>query len=427
MVPDRSKESINVLVVSSKYPPEYAGSGLRAHNTYRRLSQKYGISFDVLTSSVTFNDCRSYTCDGVSVLRIARKLGVPQASADGLDRSSGVAGLMPKPALVRINYLAEAFSVFRFLLARRGHYDLFHIFGSVAVTSTAISFARMFRVPFLVEMTSGRTSPHPSEPWIVKWLWGGRLPDFSRIVCISEWLRQICQDHGYVENVWCRPNPVDETRFFPEPERKADYRRRHTRFRDNDVVLCYIAKFMPSKNQLFLIEMARRLPERFKLIIIGPVVDSGPLASRDRRYFDQIMAAIDEHGLHERVQVVPEFVERPEEYMKSSDIYVFPSTMEGLGTPILEAIACGVPVVANRMEGITDQWIEQSQSGYVASLDPEDFAAKVVAAERIDEAALMRQSRKILEVASTEVIDQQYWELLQEARDKSPSKAAQSV
>ena len=404
---------LRVLVVSSKYPPEYSGSGLRAHSTYTRLSEKFGVEFDVLAGSVQFNDSVSYALDGVPVRRVAGKL-LPANRQPGL--GSTLARVVPAPIVRRMNYLSEAFAVFRFLRPRHQKYDVFHVFGNVATTSAAISFAKASHIPLVVEMTSDRSSPHGWEPWIIGKLWGARLPDRSRIVCISERLRHMCEKHDYVENVWSRPNPIDEAKFFPEPDRRPDYRRRYTKFGDEDVVLSYVAKVMPSKNQRFLIEVLGHLPSRFKLVLAGPVTDSGPLSSRDNRYLESIHEAIASRRLQNRIQVIPEFVEA-HEVVKASDVYLFPSINEGLGTPVIEAIACGVPVVANLMEGITDQWIQEGESGFLSALDSEAFASKVESAAKIPRDTLLRKSQEILDIASAEVIDRQYWELLQEVRD----------
>ena len=43
---------MKVLVISSKYPPEYSGSGLRAHNTYLRLLEKYAVKNSYLSDAV---------------------------------------------------------------------------------------------------------------------------------------------------------------------------------------------------------------------------------------------------------------------------------------------------------------------------------------------------------------------------------------
>ncbi len=66
-------KKIKILVVSSKYPPEYAGSGLRAHNTYKRLSRKFNIDFDVICNSIEFIGNDKYNHEGVDVLRISSK------------------------------------------------------------------------------------------------------------------------------------------------------------------------------------------------------------------------------------------------------------------------------------------------------------------------------------------------------------------
>ena len=64
---------MNIIIVSSKFPPEYSGSGLRCHNTYLRLKEKYKINYKVLTSSVTENKNLSYKFEGVDIKRISYK------------------------------------------------------------------------------------------------------------------------------------------------------------------------------------------------------------------------------------------------------------------------------------------------------------------------------------------------------------------
>ena len=47
---------MKVLLVSSKYQPEYSGSGFRAHHLYLRLSSKFNIAF----RNVQINYCINY-------------------------------------------------------------------------------------------------------------------------------------------------------------------------------------------------------------------------------------------------------------------------------------------------------------------------------------------------------------------------------
>ena len=115
-------------------------------------------------------------------------------------------------------------------------------------------------------------------------------------------------------------------------------------------------------------------PIAYKLFLGGPLTESGPLSPRDRAYFDRIQTAVHQHGLDDRVELEPKFIDRAEEYMKASDVYVFPSIVGGSGySGARGAIACGVPVVANRIAGVTDRWITEGMSGYLADLDAAEF------------------------------------------------------
>ena len=68
---------MKILVISSKYQPEYSGSGLRAHNTYQRLKKNYDINFDLLTNSINHQGNKKYRYDGVEVIRISPPFKIP--------------------------------------------------------------------------------------------------------------------------------------------------------------------------------------------------------------------------------------------------------------------------------------------------------------------------------------------------------------
>lgn len=60
------------------------------------------------------------------------------------------------------------------------------------------------------------------------------------------------------------------------------------------------------------------------------------------------------------------------------DVFVMPSLMEGLGLSVIEAQACGIPVVASRVGGLVDL-IDEGASGYlVNSRDPSALARRII-------------------------------------------------
>jgi glycosyltransferase involved in cell wall biosynthesis len=415
MTAGKNLSGIKVLVVSSKYPPEYAGSGLRAHRTYKRLKEKYGIEFEVLTSSLTSNTIEKYDYEGVAVYRIAKKIF--RIAGFGEQGEKERISIFTK-IKSKINYLLEGDLTFFYLWKRRKDFSLFHIFGNNNVTSVAITFSKIFNIPLVIEICTDVYSFYQREPFPF-FFFIKKLPFRTHFVCISEKLKERCVlwTKGKYE-IWCRPNPVDETKFYVDREIKYRFRSEYSRFKKEDILLVYIAKFRPSKNQLFLIEIMKLLPSEYKLLLTGPLVEEGPLFKRDFNYFNEIVDKIKKYNLENRIEIKKGFIENVNRYIKMADVYTFPSKSEGLGTPILESIACGIPVVANRIERVTDMWIKDGKNGYLSELRPEEFADKIEKVMLIKYEDLKKSSEEILNLASTKVIDREYFNRIQELIDK---------
>ena len=95
------------------------------------------------------------------------------------------------------------------------------------------------------------------------------------------------------------------------------------------------------KGHWHLIRAVKKLHEdglKVKLMILG----EGDL----RKQLEQQIA---EYGL-EREVLLPGFVDHPEQLMANADVVVFPSLYEGFSNAILEALACGVPVISTDHE-----------------------------------------------------------------------------
>ena len=62
---------MKILLVSSKYLPEYSGSGFRAHNLYKRLSKKFDIEYDVVCNSLINKNNEIYQYEEVIINKIS--------------------------------------------------------------------------------------------------------------------------------------------------------------------------------------------------------------------------------------------------------------------------------------------------------------------------------------------------------------------
>ncbi len=104
------------------------------------------------------------------------------------------------------------------------------------------------------------------------------------------------------------------------------------------------------KNFLVLIEaMARLHAERseLKLKIAGRPVDPG--------YAADMKTAIADHGLEDAVELLGHVAPADlVELYRSCAVFVFPSLVETFGNPLLEAMACGAPIVCSDATAMPD-------------------------------------------------------------------------
>jgi len=393
---------LKIQVVGSKFPPEYAGAGIRIQNTYRRLSAGgTALQWSVITGSTEFPGHARYVYDGIEVERISSRLFAQRKLS-----SQFMARLFHA-----LRSWLEAARLWRLLSSRQ--FDLLHIYGNSSVTAAAIIYAAVKRKRVIIELVTTKTSALQSLPGLrIAPFLRRRLARGSLIVAISQALAERCQADGFARNVWMRPNPVDTSRYFPEPERRAALRARHSPFSDGDIVLGMVAKFMPQKNQIFLIDVLAQLPDRFKLVLAGPQVTQGPLAARDYSYIAALHQRVADVGCERRVHIVPEFVPA-EDYIKLSNIYLLPNTDEGLATPMLESLACGVPVIGNAGEPAFRQWIDDGRNGYLCPLDVALWAKATERAVELPPSAMRRAAAQVADIASAEKIDRKFLRLLE--------------
>jgi glycosyltransferase involved in cell wall biosynthesis len=79
------------------------------------------------------------------------------------------------------------------------------------------------------------------------------------------------------------------------------------------------------------------------------------LAGAKGWYYTEIFHAVEALGLAEQV-IFPGFIPSAElpEWYAAATAFVFPSLFEGFGLPVLEAMACGTPVVCSRAPGVSE-------------------------------------------------------------------------
>ncbi len=127
----------------------------------------------------------------------------------------------------------------------------------------------------------------------------------------------------------------------------------------------------PRKNHARLIEAFDRVLRDSEYNLV--------LAGGEGWLYDEVHAQVAERGLPERV-LFPGFVaedDLPALYSAAA-IMAFPSLYEGFGLPVLEAMACGVPVLAS-----TAPCLPEVAGGAALLIAPRDVGAMAATIEKL--------------------------------------------
>jgi glycosyltransferase involved in cell wall biosynthesis len=150
---------------------------------------------------------------------------------------------------------------------------------------------------------------------------------------------------------------------LPSPERRAALRAEHGVGPD-EILVVSVGRICEQKNFGDLVRAAARLPEDSPLRLL--IAGDGP----DRAELEALLAA---ERTGERVRLLGN-VSDVHALLDAADLFAMPSLWEGLPLALLEAMAAGLPVVGNRIAGITDVTVEGETSLLADPGDVDSFA-----------------------------------------------------
>jgi alpha-1,6-mannosyltransferase len=202
--------------------------------------------------------------------------------------------------------------------------------------------------------------------------WAKLFAQFDQVVAPSRFIAARLAESG-VEDVVCRPLGVDVETFRPERRDRA-WLRRKLGLPASARLLVFAGRPAKEKNIEGLIEAVQRLGEPYVLLLVGAGAGLPP---------------------EERVISLP-YEREPKSLARviaSCDAFVHANDREPFGLIVLEAMACGLPVVGVASGGVAET-VDERVGRLARSADPGCFAEAVEALFAGDPAEMGRAARR---------------------------------
>jgi len=167
----------------------------------------------------------------------------------------------------------------------------------------------------------------------------------------------------------CIPNGVDTQRFAPVQHRPSGLRTLWD-VPAQSLLVGFVGRLSPEKGPEMFLRVARVL-QHLAPDVHFAVVGDGPLRDEMGRFIEQF-------HLGDRVRMLEVQTDMPAVYAQL-DMVVSTSLTEAMPFAIMEAMACGLPVVATRVGGVPDL-IQHGETGWLVAPGADHDAAHRIAA-----------------------------------------------
>ncbi len=158
-------------------------------------------------------------------------------------------------------------------------------------------------------------------------------------------------------------NGLDLDRFQQASERN----------RGEPLVVLTVGNIRPVKGHDIFIKAAARVHASLPhvtFLVAGEVLE--------QPYFDDLLALVKASGLEDTFRFLGGIADLPSQ-LATADLFVLPSRSEGFSNSLIEAMACGLPVIASDVGGNAEA-VERNETGLIVPAEDPDALAEAMLA-----------------------------------------------
>jgi len=365
---------LNILILNYEYPPLGGGAANATKYILNELTGYDDVSVDLVTSSTEGFKKQSVT-DNITIhfLDIGKKENLHFQSNRDL-----------------LTYAVKSYLYCR-QLKKTKPFDLIHAFFGIPCGFLAMHL----NLPYIVSLR-GSDVPFYNERFayadklvfhhLSKKIWANS----HKTVANSLELKNLALKTSPGQSIHVIPNGIDTKGFRPKSDRQ-----------DGSIKILAVGRLIPRKGFRYLIQALEGL-QNISLTIVGDGPEKESLRS------------LASHGSVKFAGYVPH--ELMSDYYQSHHLFALPSLNEGMSNTVLEAMACGLPILMTDTGG-TAELVQHNKNGFLLQKkSPDDIAEKIALYQKQPELLKLhgQRSRKMAKTMSWSSVADRYVDLYHE-------------
>lgn len=253
------------------------------------------------------------------------------------------------------------------------NFDVVHVNGNSTTMAVELFAAKLAKVKVRIAHSHNTITEHPIINKILRPLF-----EFSvngRLACNEAAGKWLFKNKHFV----IIQNGIDLSSYQYNFDKRKEYRQK-LKVKETEILLGHVGEFNYQKNQSFLIEIIKKLPDKYKLLLIG----------EGKNYID-LQNKVNELGLKKRV-ILTGVIDNVFDYLNAIDLFLLPSRFEGQPFVLIEATASGLNcMVSNNVSKEvnltnniifnvlnTNNWIKLIQSNMLISKNRDIKSKKAI-------------------------------------------------
>lgn len=295
-----------------------------------------------------------------------------------------------------LSYLLKAYPVAN-KLQKRENFDVCLVFFGIPSGPIGYMLKKKYKLPYVIRFGGGDvpgfqerfTKVYKIIAPAIKLIW----KNADALIANSQGLKDMALDFYNKKPFDVIPNGVDTEVFYPSVKEESD-----------EFKILFVSRLIERKGLQFIIPQLKKIQDSTEKSVKLIVVGDGPYRETLERIAEEnhVSDMVEFVGQKGKEEIVP--------FYQNADLFILPSAKEGMPNVVLEAMACGLPIIMTPCEGSAELICE---NGYKAERKEfADYIIKLIGDNEMRKEMSINSNKRVKNFFSWKHIVNEYLETL---------------